>query len=140
MAIHKASSYPLILASASPRRKEILKALGLDFLVDPSRVPEPGPVAGEAATRYAARAARIKVREVSKRHQHGLIIAADTVVVVGGNHLGKPSGKEEARNMLRALEGRWHHVVSGISLLDCASQQTRSRSITSRVHFRQLSG
>ena len=110
-------------------------------MVDPSRIPEPGQVPGETPARYAARVARSKVQEVSKRHHRGLIIGADTIVVAGGErYLGKPSEKEEARSMLRALEGRWHQVVSGISLMDCESKRTRSRSVTSRVHFRRLSG
>ena len=140
MATSKASVHKLILASASPRRKEILEALGLDFVVDPSRIPEPGPVPGETPARYAARVARSKVQDVSKRHHRGLIIGADTIVVAGGERFGKPSGKEEARSMLRALEGRWHEVVSGISLMDCETERARSRSVTSRVHFRRLSG
>ena len=140
MATSKASVHKLILASASPRRSEILEALGLDFVVDPSRIPEPGPVPGETPARYAARVARSKVQDVSKRHHRGLIIGADTVVVASGERFGKPTGKEEARNMLRALEGRWHEVVSGISLMDCETERARSRSVTSRVRFRRLSG
>ena len=139
MATDKVSRHPLILASASPRRQEILRDLGLDFLVDPSRIPEPGPVPGETSTRYAARVAKSKVREVSQRHRRGLIIGADTVVAVGGRHLGKPSSKEDAREMLHSLEGRWHQVVSGISVMNCESKRMRSRSVTSRVHFRRLS-
>jgi septum formation protein len=140
MATSKASVHKLILASASPRRKEILAALGLDFVVDPSGIPEPGQIPGEAPTRYAARVARNKVQEVSKRHRRGLIIGADTVVLAGAERFGKPSGKEEARSMLRALEGRWHEVVSGICLMDCETRRARSRGVTSRVRFRRLSG
>src|SRR5262245_60308407 len=119
MATDKDSPYPLILASASPRRQEILRDLGLEFLVDPSRIPEPVAVPGEASTRYATRVARSKVQEVSQRHRRGLIIGADTVVTIGGRHLGKPSSKEAARDMLSSLAGRWHEVVSGISLMNC---------------------
>jgi nucleoside triphosphate pyrophosphatase len=140
MATSKASVHKLILASASPRRKEILEALGLDFVVDPSRILEPRQAPGETPARYAARVARSKVREVGKRHRRGLIIGADTIVVAGSEHFGKPSGRDEARSMLRALEGRWHEVVSGISLMDCETQRGRSRSVTSRVHFRRMSG
>lgn len=140
MATSKGPVHKLILASASPRRKEILEALGLDFVIDPSRIPESGQVPGEEPARYAARVARSKVQEVGKRHPRGLIIGADTVVVAGRIRFGKPSGKDEARRMLHALEGRWHEVVSGISLMDCETQRTRSRSVTSRVHFRRLSG
>src|SRR5262249_298498 len=76
---------------------------------------------------------------VSERHPRGLVIGADTIVVVRNHYLGKPSSKEEARKMLRSLGGRWHRVVTGISLFDCESGRTRSRSVTSRVHFRRLS-
>jgi septum formation protein len=127
-----------ILASASPRRKEILNRLGLHFLIDPSRSPEPERGIREQPGRYAIRAARMKAEEVSERHSSGLIISADTIVVVKDQILGKPANREDARTMLRALSGRWHEVLSGICLLDCGRRRTRSALGCSRVHFRRL--
>ncbi len=127
-----------ILASASPRRKEILSRLGLEFLVDPSRSIEPERRAGEDPRRYAMRMARIKAEEVAERHRSGLIISADTIVVVGDQILGKPVDRADARRMLRALSSRWHEVLSGICLLDCRQRRIRTALGRSRVHFRRL--
>ena len=127
-----------ILASASPRRKEILSRLGLDVLVDPSRSIEPERRAGEDPGRYAMRMARIKAEEVAQRHRSGLIISADTIVVIGDQILGKPVDRADARRMLRALSGRWHEVLSGICLLDCRQRCIRTALGRSRVHFRRL--
>jgi septum formation protein len=126
-----------ILASASPRRREILSGLGLSFRVDPSGIPEPA-YAGDAARR-AVRLARAKAVDVAARHRSGLVIGADTVVVAGQLVLGKPEGPAEARAMLRRLSGRWHEVITGIYLYDCARREGRSAHERSRVHFRRLS-
>lgn len=128
-----------ILASASPRRQEILRSLGLTFRVDPCRIPEPDRRDQEPPQRYAVRSAQSKVREVNKRHRSALVIGADTVVVVGGKLLGKPRDKNEARLMLKSLSGRWHDVVTGLCILDCGTRRQRSSHTTSRVHFRRLS-
>src|SRR5687767_6241159 len=128
-----------ILASASPRRQEILRNLGLEFRVDPSHIPEPDRKDHESPQRYAVRSAQSKVREVGKRHPSALVIGADTVVVVGGKVLGKPRDKDDARRMLKSLSGRWHDVVTGLCVLDCNTRRQRSSHTTSRVHFRRLS-
>ena len=128
-----------ILGSASPRRREILRALGLRFRVEPSRILEPAPSMGERPERYALRVARAKADEVSGKHHSGLVIGADTVVVLGRRILGKPLSAEEARTMLRALSGRWHEVITALCLIDCRSRQRRSSRTVSRVHFRRLS-
>jgi len=107
--------------------------------VDPSGILEPAPSRGERPERYALRVARAKAQEVSGKHRSGLVIGADTVVVLGRRILGKPSGMEEARTMLRALSGRWHEVITALWLIDCHSRQRRSSRTVSRVHFRRLS-
>jgi len=129
-----------ILASASPRRREILAGLGLQFQVDPSSVPEPERRAGESPSRYAIRAARLKAREAAQRYSRGFIISADTIVVLGDRIMGKPVDADEARGMLRSLSGQWHCVVSGICLIDCSLGRERSGHAISRVHFRRLTG
>ena len=127
-----------ILASASPRRKEILSRLGLRFHVDPSHIQEPDRRSEEAPSRYVVRIARLKAKETACRHRQGLIISADTVVVFGKRLLGKPASREEASAMLFRLGGRWHEVWSGLCLFDCEKGRSRSVSCCSRVHFRKL--
>ncbi|MGI6265096.1 MAG: Maf family protein [Acutalibacteraceae bacterium] len=105
----------LILASASPRRKEICQRLGLDFEVipadgeeaaDPSLPPEQAVIA----------IARGKARQVFARYPDRPVLGADTVVTVDGRLLGKPQSRKEAAQMLRALQGRWHRVLTGVWL------------------------
>ncbi len=127
-----------ILASASPRRKELLEAIGLKFEIQPSLKEEPCSRPGEDAAGFAMRAARHKAREVASRCPGGIIIGADTIVVIRGRILGKPSSHEDARAMLRSLSGKWHDVISGVCLVDAANGRERSAVAISRVHFRRL--
>ncbi len=105
----------IVLASCSPRRAEILTSLGIAFLVDPSHVPEelaPDESAREAAQRLAA----AKAAEVAPRHPGSWVLAADTLVVLGGDILGKPRDDADAARMLRLLSGRRHRVVTAVRL------------------------
>src|ERR1051325_6675082 len=104
-----------ILASASPRRAEILRTIGLDFDVIPSGVDE-APREDEAPFEFVMRVARAKALHVAETLGTGLVIGADTIVVVDGHALGKPAGEEEAARMLRLLSGRWHAVMTGVAL------------------------
>jgi septum formation protein len=128
-----------ILASASPRRCEILRRLGLEFCIDPSGIVEPEHTPSEKPSRYAVRIARLKAKEVAKRHASGLILSADTIVVLENGTLAKPKNRAEARSMLKRLSGRWHEVISGICLLNCDSGLIRTAFSSSRIHFRRLS-
>jgi len=105
----------LVLASASPRRRELLASLGLDFTVRPVDLDET-PLDGEAAPDYVLRLAREKAR--ARAEPGELVLAADTVVVHDGELLGKPAGPEEARRMLARLAGRRHTVFTGVALLE----------------------
>jgi septum formation protein len=127
-----------ILASSSPRRKEILAGLGMRFIVDPCNLPEPVRRPGERPSVYATRAARDKARVVSAKHKTGVVIGADTIVVCGGRILGKPADRGEGREMLERLTGRWHEVITGLSLVDLDARRTHSGFGRSRVHFRRL--
>jgi septum formation protein len=128
-----------ILASASPRRREILKQLGLQFRIEPSEIPEPARNARETASEYAVRVAGLKAEEIAAGHRSGFVIGVDTIVVLGNSILGKPTTHAEAREMLEQLSGRWHEVLSGICLINCTLGHTRSGFGQSRVHFRRLS-
>ena len=76
---------------------------------------------------------------VTNSAKSGLIFSADTIVVLGNRILQKPESRAEARDMIRSLSGRWHDVVTGICLMDCAQQRSRSAFSSTRVHFRRLS-
>ncbi len=109
---------PLILASKSPRRRNLLKSLGLEFDVLPSSIEEPGRSNGETPQDYALRLARLKAKDVrDHRSRDGWVLAADTIVVLDDEIIGKPKGPEDARKMLRALTGRMHIVHTGCCLL-----------------------
>lgn len=129
----------IILASASPRRRAILRQLGIPFRISPVGFPEPPPGPGESAARYAVRMARTKALQCGRKHRAGLVIGADTVVVAAGRILGKPGTEQEARAMLRSLSGRWHEVTTGLCLVDGKRRMIRSGATTTRVRVRRLS-
>jgi septum formation protein len=103
----------LILASASPRRAELLRAAGYAFEIVPADVDESAG-AGERPEDYVRRVAAEKARAVLRQHPDGTVLAADTTVVVDGAMLGKPSDDEDARHMLARLSGRAHRVMTGV--------------------------
>jgi septum formation protein len=109
------------------------------FRVDPAGIAEPVRKPGETSCRYAVRVARLKAKEAAKNHGSGLILSADTIVVLGNRVLTKPESRGEARCMLERLSGRWHEVVTGVCLWDTAARRGWSASGRTRVHFRRLS-
>lgn len=127
-----------ILASESPRRREILAGIGLDFKVHPSLDPEPVQEPGETPSAYAVRAATEKAAKVSEKYPSGLVIGADTIVVIGDHILGKPASSDEARLMLRRLAGHWHEVITGICIHGSSQHRLRSGFCISRVHFQRM--
>ncbi len=112
----------IILASASPRRAQLLKQIGVEFELAPGQVHE-RPHPDEAPSDYITRIARAKVIAVARKCEAGLVIGADTVVVLDGRLLGKPADEAGAENMLRQLSGRWHAVMTGVALYDVATRQ-----------------
>ena len=107
----------LVLASASPRRAEILRTVGWPFEalpvdIDESRYPD------EDAFVYVERVARAKADAAAMRAPGSMVVGADTVVVIEGEILGKPRDDEDARRMLRLLSDRWHQVVTGVALIN----------------------
>jgi len=128
----------IILASASPRRKEILEKTGLKFKVDKSGCEEktdPGMRPHEIA-RFLSRE---KARHVAAKYRNALVIAADTLVVLRGRLFGKPRNEEDAKEMLKALSGKAHSVITGFTIIDTASNKELSRSVQSKVFFKRLS-
>jgi septum formation protein len=106
----------LILASASPRRRELLAQAGYDFDVQPSSLTE-SRRPEEDAIRFATRLAREKAEAVYARHQPAIVLGADTVVVCDGEVMGKPADPADAERMLLLLSGRTHQVVTGVAVV-----------------------
>jgi len=126
----------LILASASPRRAELLRAAGIPFRVEPVDVNE-DPRLGEPADCYVERVAVDKARALVCRDSDTLILAADTTVVAGGSILGKPGDDADAVRMLRMLSGCEHEVLTGIALRHGPDMLTRVER--TRVRFLHIS-
>ena len=127
----------LILASSSPRRKELLDAVGWPYEaivagIDESLRPNEKPAA------YVQRLARAKAEAVAARVQAGLILGADTTVVVGNQILGQPEDDDDARRMLNLLNGKWHEVLTGVAALRVGGE-TRVDYETTRVRFAEMS-
>lgn len=110
--------YPFILASGSPRRQQFLQELGVEYRVVRPRGVEPAPQDGEQPERYALRAATAKAEAVAGlcAAPQTVVLAADTVVALEGNILGKPENAADALRMLRLLAGRTHRVISAVSV------------------------
>ncbi|QAZ66855.1 Maf family protein [Solidesulfovibrio carbinolicus] len=106
----------LILASASPRRRELLALAGVPFDIVVSPAQEPDPDVNEHPAAYAARMARLKAAAVAQMHPTAVVLGADSVVAVGETILGKPADAADALRMLRLLSGRSHQVVTGCAL------------------------
>ena len=105
----------IILASASPRRRELLSAAGIDHVVEAANVDETLR-AGEVPHVYAERLSRAKALAVAARHAHALVVGADTVVVIGGQILGKPVDATDARRMLERLSDHEHVVLTAVAV------------------------
>jgi septum formation protein len=119
----------LILASASPRRQDLLRSAGIPFSVQPADVDET-PLPGEDPRECAERLAREKALKVAKSTPDDLVLGADTVVVVGGEMLAKPADAADAARMLRILSGREHQVITGVCLVQPGTAGQRSADKT----------
>jgi septum formation protein len=126
----------LILASASPRRAELLRAAGFEFDITPSHVDE-SVRPGEAPEEYVCRIAEAKARAVLPAADDRIVLAADTTVVVDDHILGKPRDAEDAARMLRLLSGREHEVLTGVAVARGDRLQTAMASTS--VEFARLS-
>jgi septum formation protein len=129
----------LILASASPRRAEILRGAGIAFSVLSSAVDET-PLPGETATDMVRRLAAAKAELVAARAVGpAIVIAADTVVALDGAVMGKPRTSDDARHMLEKLSGRTHSVITGVALVRLPDVERREFTEITQVHFTALS-
>jgi septum formation protein len=127
----------LVLASSSPRRRDLLRNLGLDFTVDAAATDEtvePGRDIRDVVIELAA----AKARAVAPRHAGALVIAADTLVALDGRVFGKPADAAEARQTLETLSGHSHRVFTGLVLLDGKTLALDTRVVETEVSFRPL--
>jgi septum formation protein len=125
----------LILASASPRRADLLRAAGFTFDVVTADVCET-PRRSESPVGYVVRLAGEKAMAVARRHPGATVIGADTAVVLGRELMGKPSSDDEAARMLRSLSAGWHEVLTGVAI--CTAGDIAHDVETTRVRFRSL--
>ena len=131
------TTVPIILASQSPRRVHLLKQIGLTFSVQPSTVIEeinPAHSSEENVTRLSLH----KAEDIAKRNEQGIVIGADTIVVIDGKVLGKPTSQQNAREMLHTLSGRTHTVYTGFAMVDVKTKKSYIDSEKTDVIFRQL--
>jgi len=127
--LHRHSRYNLktmlVLASASPRRQELLRNAGIPFTPQPADVDET-PLPGESARTCAERLAKEKALKISRHHPHAHVLGADTVVILDDQILNKPVDVEDAVRMLRLLSGRVHQVITGVCLVNPVPGPQRS--------------
>ena len=126
---------PLILASGSPRRKEILDTMGLPYIVDVSDADESYFAEPES---MVLELSRRKAQAVADKHENAIILAADTLVFCN-EVLGKPKDAQHAKAMLHQLSGNWHSVFTGVTLIDTHTGKVLSKADATRVHFVDLS-
>ncbi len=129
----------IILASGSPRRKEILKITGLDFTVCTSEYDEDLNLSLEPR-KLARFLSRKKAEAVAREYNDAIIIAADTFIVFKDRLLGKPHTEKEAEKMLKVLNGKMHSVITGFTIMDTAITEILSKSVETKVYFKELSG
>ena len=128
----------IILASASPRRKELLEKIGLVFIVDPSQYSE--DLNSKLTPQdLALSISEGKARAMAAKYPDAIIIAADTIGVIGSRIIGKPHTSAEAVKMLRLLSGKSHQVITGLTVLDSNNDMKVSKTLQTRVYFKELS-
>jgi septum formation protein len=128
---------PLVLASASPRRRDLLRDLGLSFTVQAPEIDEKSDVP-DAPEDHARILAERKARALADKFRESLVLAADTIVVVGKRILGKPGDEAEAIDMLQRLSGRAHVVITGVCVAHPARNRYYTKVVSTRVRFRAI--
>ncbi len=129
----------LILASASPRRAELLREHGYSFEVIPSPLPEPVAFSAELSTIERAKAcSEFKANSVARLAGDGWVLGADTIASLDGRVFGKPADRRDAKQILQSLAGTTHQVITGVTLLDAASGNRLIRHDSTDVTMRRL--
>ncbi|MDP2853114.1 MAG: Maf family protein [Smithellaceae bacterium] len=133
-----ALSSPFILASASPRRKELLRSVGLKLKIIPAHVDETH-INGESPQTHVRRLSSDKATVIADQHPKALVLGADTIVVIDGLILGKPRNKSQARAMLERLSNRQHTVFTGFTIVSAGSGISKTKVVRSAVQFKKIS-
>jgi septum formation protein len=128
----------IVLASASPRRSELLESAGIPFRIAPSDIPEDA-LPGETPEAHVRRLAREKARAVAAVTEGRYVIGADTIVACDGEIMGKPVNEADAGRMLRKLAGKGHQVITGFAVIDRQEEREVVEAVTTQVHFKGLS-
>ncbi|MGA2781632.1 MAG: Maf family protein [Smithella sp.] len=131
-------SASLILASASPRRQELLRTVGLKFKIIPAHVNE-DYLAGESPRQHVKRLSSDKAMIIARKYSEAWVIGADTIVVIDDLILGKPKNKTQAKKMLQKLSGREHKVFTGFSIAHAVSEVYQTNVVQSAVRFTTIS-
>jgi septum formation protein len=129
---------PIVLASASPRRSELMALAGINCSVVPADICE-DPLPGEQPDEHVMRLSREKALAASALTAGRFFVGADTVVVLEERIMGKPVDQEQAREMLESLSGRTHRVITGITVFDRDTETCQTKSVTTQVLFKELS-
>ncbi|MBI4089191.1 MAG: septum formation protein Maf [Candidatus Levybacteria bacterium] len=127
----------IVLASKSPRRKALLEKIGLKFIIYPSNYKEAN--ISLPPEKYVKHLSLQKAKVVGKKFKNALIIAADTIVVIDSEIIGKPKDLEDAKRILKKLSGKMHFVYTGFTIFDTDSQRSKTKSSKSKVYFKNLS-
>ena len=128
---------PVVLASGSPRRSEIMTSVGWQFIKIVPDIDE-SLITGESPEDYVTRLARLKAEVVASENPREIVLGADTTVVIDNEIIGKPLDMADARRMIAALSGRWHEVLTGVAIV--IKGETRVGLQRTRVKFAELSG
>jgi septum formation protein len=130
-------SSPFILASASPRREELLRSVGLKFKIVPADVDETY-IDGESPRTHVRRLSNDKAMVIAAKYPKTLVLGADTIVVIDGLILGKPKSKREAREMLQRLSNRQHTVFTGFTIACTDAGMSKTKVVQSAVQFKKI--
>ena len=136
MSINSTASF--ILASASPRRRELFQSIGLKFKIIPAHVNE-NYLAGESPRQHVKRLSIDKAIIIARKYPEAWVLGADTIVVIDDLILGKPKNEAQARKMLRKLSGREHKVFTGFTIAHVAAKIYKTKVIQSAVRFKTIS-
>jgi len=128
----------IILASQSPRRRDLLKQIGLEFEIDPSNYEEDMTLDMEPR-KLAEYLSLGKTKDVAQRHKDSIIISADTIIAVDNEVFGKPKTPEKAKYMLQKLSGRAHSVITGFTIINTEINKQISKSVETKVYFKNIS-
>jgi septum formation protein len=127
----------LVLASSSPRRRELLKRTGIQFIIEQSKYEE--KINHNVEPKELVKSLSLgKAKSVAKSHKNAIVLAADTVIVLEGEIIGKPKNEEDAKRTLAKMSGKPHFAITGFAIIDTGTNKTVSKSVETKVYFRKL--